>query len=135
MYKAVFIDIDGTLIKSDHSLSPATIDIIKKLKEKKILVVLVSARPLHGMSSIIEQVGLEHFPAASLNGACITIEGKTIFDSRIDTGTIARIHENLQQYDATPIYYEEMKWFAELKNSYTDNEQKITTVPIIIEPF
>jgi Cof subfamily protein (haloacid dehalogenase superfamily) len=135
MYKAVFIDIDGTLLKTDHSISHATIGTIKKLKENNVLVVLVSARPLHGMFAIIEQTGLKGFPVVSLNGACITIEGKTIFDSRIDTSIIARIHGYLQQFDATSIYYEQMKWFAELKNFHTDFEQKITTIPITIEPF
>ena len=56
MYKAVFIDIDGTLIRSDHSLSQATIDTIKEVKEKGIKVVLVSARPLHGITSISRQL-------------------------------------------------------------------------------
>jgi Cof subfamily protein (haloacid dehalogenase superfamily) len=135
MYKAVFIDIDGTLVKSDHSISDATIATIKKLKEKNILVVLISARPLHGMTSIAKEIGLTDFPLASLNGACISIDEKIIFESVIDTITTSQLHEQLRQFDATPLYYQGMNWFAESKDLYTDYEQKITTVPIIIQPF
>ena len=84
MYKAVFIDIDGTLIKSDHSISLATIHVVEKLKENNILVVLVSARPLHSIIPIMEEIGLDGFPVASLNGACVSLNGNTVFDSKID---------------------------------------------------
>ncbi len=66
MYKAIFIDIDGTLIKSDHTVSEANVAAIQKLKEKNILVVLVSARPLSGISTIAEKVGLLDYPVATL---------------------------------------------------------------------
>lgn len=135
MYKAVFIDIDGTLIKSDHSISKATFDAIQKLKEKNILVSLVSARPLHGMFQIADEIGLMDFPLASLNGACIAIDKKIAFESTIDAPIIARLHEQLQKYDTTAIYYQGMKWLAAMRNFYTDYEQKITAVPITIEPF
>ena len=76
MYKAVFIDIDGTLIKSDHTISEATFAVIQKLKEKNILVILVSARPLSGILPIVREIGLLNYPVASLNGAYIAADGK-----------------------------------------------------------
>lgn len=83
MYKAVFIDVDGTLIRSDHSISNDTVDTIKKLKEKNILVILVSARPLSGIVTIAEKIGLLNNPLVSLNGSYISIEGSIVFDSII----------------------------------------------------
>jgi len=135
MYKAVFIDIDGTLIKSDHTISEANARIIRRLKDKNILVVLVSARPLSAMLSIVNETGLRDSPVASLNGAHITAGGELLFDSIIDAATIATVHENLQKYNATIIYYEQVQWFSERKDLHTDYEQKITDVPIIIQPF
>jgi Cof subfamily protein (haloacid dehalogenase superfamily) len=135
MFKAVFIDIDGTLLKSDHTISSATVSSISKLKEKNILVVLVSARPLHGMTAIAGEIGLQHFPLAGLNGACISLGKKIIFESIIDIPTVIELHEQLLQRIATPIFYQQMKWFAEIRNTYTDHEQMITKVPIIVQPF
>ena len=135
MYKAVFIDIDGTLLRTDHTISEATISIIQKLKEKNILVVLVSARPIHGIIPIARQIGLMDFPIASLNGAYIVIGEEIIFESVIDVTIINLIHKELEQYNAIPIYYQQKRWFAQMRNFNIDNEQKITPVPIIIEPF
>lgn len=135
MFKAVFIDIDGTLIKSDHSVSEATISTIKKLTDKNILVALVSARPLHGIMPIAEKVGLENAPISSLNGGYIYSNNEIVFDSFIDTDTTARLDQQLKAYDTTVIYYERQQWFAEVQNSLTDREQKITEIPITIQPF
>ena len=135
MYKAVFIDIDGTLLKSDHSISEATFDIIQKLKEKNILVILVSARPLSGILPIVIETGLLNYPVASLNGAYIATNGKIMFDSIIDVATIIQVHEKLQQYNATLIYYGQSQCFSESRNISTDNEQKITSIAITIQPF
>jgi len=135
MYKAVFIDLDGTLLKSDHTISEATFNIIQKLKERNILVVLVSARPFSAMVPIVEEIGLHNSPVASHNGAYISGNGKKIFSSVIDVDITTRIHKQLQQYNAIPIYYEQLQWFSEFQNSSTDYEQKITTVPVTIQPF
>ena len=42
MIKAIFIDIDGTLRNSERELSIKTINTIKKVTEKGILVILCS---------------------------------------------------------------------------------------------
>ncbi len=135
MYKAVFIDIDGTLLKNDHTISEASISIIQRLKENNILVVLVSARPLHGILPIASEIGLINFPIASLNGAFIVVEEKAIFESTIDISIIIQLYKELQKYNAPLIFYQQTRWFAEMRNLNTDSEQKITPVPIIIEPF
>ena len=135
MYKAVFIDVDGTLIRSDHGISEATFNIIQKLKEKNILVVLVSARPLSGIEPIAEKIGLLNYPIASLNGAYIALKGKIICEAKIDIDITNRVHDELQKYNATTIYYQQELWYSEVQNFNTDHEQKITSVPVIIQPF
>jgi Cof subfamily protein (haloacid dehalogenase superfamily) len=135
LYKIIFLDIDGTLIKSDHTISEATIDIIQKLKENQILVVLVSARPIHGMIKIVEEAGLQGFPAVSLNGALIFINEKVAFESVIEINVARRIYDYLKQYHTTPIFYNQHSWFSEMPDHHTGYEQKITDVPITIEPF
>lgn len=135
MYKAVFIDIDGTLIKSNHTISEATFTAVQKLKEKNILIILVSARPLSGITPIAEKIGLLNYPVASLNGACIAADKKIIFNSTIAIDTITRVYETLCTYDATTIYYEQVQWFSEFQNAATAYEQRITSVPVTIQPF
>lgn len=134
-YKAVFIDIDGTLIRKDHSLSHVTIETIKKIKQLGIHVILVSARPYHGILSISDQLELSNIPIASLNGSYIR-EGNTILlNSKIDLNILKDLHNQLEKYNVSIIYYQQMKWFAESENQYTENEKKITEVPLIIDDF
>ncbi len=135
MYKAVFIDVDGTLIRRDHSISTPTYEIIQRLKEKNILVVLVSARPLSGMLRIAAETGLLDHPLASLNGAYISFEGKIIFNSFIDPDYTSGVHALLRKYNETIIYYQQDLWYSEWQNFNTDHEQKITSVPVAIQPF
>lgn len=135
MDKAVFIDIDGTLIKSDHSISEATRLAIKKLKEKNILVVLVSARPLHGIIPIAEEVGLSESPIASLNGSYIVNDGKVIFESAINVSLINELDKYLPLYNPTIIYYQQMQWFTQANNELIVKEQKITNTSIIVQAF
>lgn len=135
MYKAIFIDLDGTLLKKDHSVSDFTVDVLQKLIQKNILVVLVSARPLSGIMPIAERTGLHRNPVASLNGAYIYNNGKIVFDAVIENSVAASVHEHLQNYSSTPIYYHQDEWFAEKKNAHTDHEQRITSIPITIQPF
>jgi Cof subfamily protein (haloacid dehalogenase superfamily) len=135
LYKAVFIDVDGTLIRSDHSLSVATTEAIEKLQEKGILVILVSARPLSGIRPIAEELHLGANPIASLNGAYIAQDEKIIFDSTISADITVSVHEVLQKFNATVIYYQQDEWFSETKTFYTDYEQRITEVPVKIQSF
>ena len=43
-YKAVFSDIDGTLLTSEHIVSTATIEAIASLQDKNIPFVIISSR-------------------------------------------------------------------------------------------
>ncbi len=135
MYKAVFIDVDGTLIRSDHTVSEATRGTIKKLIEKNILVVLVSARPLHGITAISNHLGLSDLPIASLNGGYIVLQNEVIFESFINLNITAALHEQLMKHNVTLLYYQQGECFGETMDELVEKEQKITEVPVIIQPF
>src|SRR5258708_12732774 len=82
MYKAVFLDMDGTLLKSDHSVSDLTKQTIRKLIAKGIPVTLVSARPLNSILPTLRDIGIpEHYPLVTLNGGYIVETEHPIFHS------------------------------------------------------
>jgi len=133
-FKAVFIDLDGTLLRPDHSISEATRDTIQKLVTKNILVILVSARPFHGIRPYSNFLGTQSFPIISLNGALIKSDNKTIFESCIDIDTVTLLRQE-NEYNATLIYYSCNEWFAETMTAAIIKEQKITDVKVVIAPF
>ena len=72
MIKAIFIDIDGTLRDSNRKLSSRTINAIKRITDKGILVILCSGRP----RKYTEQISKECFASKYI----ITSSGGMIYD-------------------------------------------------------
>lgn len=67
----IALDLDGTLLDEDKKIPSQTIEIIKEVMDKGVIVTLVSARPVCSMMPYAEQLGLEA-PLISLSGAYIT---------------------------------------------------------------
>lgn len=65
MYKLIFIDIDGTLRNSKREISQRSINIIKKLKDIDIKVVLASGQSVGKVQNISEQCGASEYIIAS----------------------------------------------------------------------
>jgi Cof subfamily protein (haloacid dehalogenase superfamily) len=135
MYKAVFIDMDGTLLRKDHSVSLETRELLQKLIASDILVVLVSARPFHGIIPISTWLGTLSMPVVSLNGAYIALNNKIIFESSIDLDTIAILRGHAMHHDVSLIYYTGLHWYSETKNAAILKEQKITQVKVVVDSF
>ena len=135
MYKAVFTDMDGTLLRKDHSISDATRELIQKIIAAGIPFILVSARPMHGILPISKWLGTESQPIVSLNGAYIGLQNKIIFESAMEEEMVEDIHAVAAAYDVTLIYYAGLEWFTEKNNEATVKEQRITPVPVHIAPF
>ena len=56
-YRAVFCDIDGTLLTSDHRVTPDTAKKIRDLSERGIPFILTSSRMPAAMYSIQREIG------------------------------------------------------------------------------
>ncbi|WP_435299361.1 HAD family hydrolase [Timonella sp. A28] len=68
--KLIATDLDGTLLRSDHSISPFTRRVLRDLEARAIHVVFVTARPPRWMKPLSDAVS-GHGRAICLNGACI----------------------------------------------------------------
>ena len=66
----VATDLDGTLLRSDGTLSPYSREVLAELDHRGLPVVLVTARPLRWMGDLWEVVG-EHGLAIVSNGAIL----------------------------------------------------------------
>lgn len=126
---------DGTMLQSDHTISDANKEIMIALQQKGILVVPVSARPLHGMLPILKGVINDSMPVVSLNGSYIFQSNEIIRQFTIPLTDAIAIHAGLLHDDVTMMYYSQMDWFAAAETELVQKEQKITPVKITIEPF
>lgn len=96
--KAIFSDIDGTLLNSQHQITPSTKEAILNLQKKNIKFVLVSGRCPSIIYSIMRKYMI-NCPIISYNGALILSEDqKRLYDKGMTYKTameiINYIHEN-----------------------------------------
>jgi Cof subfamily protein (haloacid dehalogenase superfamily) len=136
MYKAVFLDMDGTLLRSDHTVSEQTIKTIQGLTAKGISVILVSARPINAVLPTFRTIGLPaHTPLITLNGSYIVENEQSIFEAVIDLDTTVQVTAQVRPYKATIAYYLQKEWFSEVSDTWTDHEQKIMDVALQVGPI
>jgi Cof subfamily protein (haloacid dehalogenase superfamily) len=136
MYKAVFLDMDGTLLRADHSVSEPTKQTIRLLTGKGIPVILVSARPLNAMLPTVRSIGIpDHYPLVSLNGSYIVEKEQPIFQAMIDLPMAAAVAEQVKPFKANIAYYLQREWYAEADDEWTAHEQKIMDVPLKTGPL
>ena len=136
MYKAVFLDMDGTLLRSDHSVSEATVQTIRTLTGRGIPVILVSARPVYAVMPTFREIGIpESLPIITLNGSYVVERDQAILDIRIDLDTVVGVAEQVRPFKATIAYYLQREWYAEVNDAWTEHEQKIMDVKIKVAPL
>ncbi|TGA99164.1 HAD family phosphatase [Sporolactobacillus shoreae] len=68
--KMIFSDIDGTLLNSNHQISPGTRNAVRKCSEKQIPFILVSARMPGAIMSLQKELDI-HAPIVSYGGALV----------------------------------------------------------------
>ncbi len=87
MIKAVFFDIDGTLVSYDtHRIPQSSKDAILQLRQKGIKVFIATGRPFAAVNNL-EDCEFDGF--ITVNGAyCMTAEKETIFKQSIPPGEI-----------------------------------------------
>ena len=67
--KAIVVDLDRTLLHTDKTISPYTAEVFKKCKQKGILLMVATARPLRTMLQFCEIIDFDAISAT--NGARI----------------------------------------------------------------
>lgn len=89
MYKLIALDMDGTLLRKDKTISNRTKTAIKKAKENGIKVVLASGRPIEGIERYLEELDLitEDDYVLSYNGSMVqNTRTKEVISSDILSG-------------------------------------------------
>jgi Cof subfamily protein (haloacid dehalogenase superfamily) len=69
-FRLVASDIDGTLIRTDGTLSPRTIGVLDQLYSRGVPTVLVTGRPVRWLRQLYDQM-VEPLPAVCANGAVV----------------------------------------------------------------
>jgi len=86
--KLIVTDLDSTLLRSDKSISKYTSDILKKCREKGILVGFASSRAESAMTRFIDAIKPDFL--ISSGGATISVGGKKIYEKMISSTSVKK---------------------------------------------
>ena len=96
--QAVFSDIDGTLLDSDHKLRPLEKEAIDQLAANGVHFVLVSARSPLAVRPMMRQYGLRCVVAGCCGALICDQDGKSIYSDGLTAALAKEIVEFVEQF-------------------------------------
>ena len=140
MYKLIAIDMDGTLLREDKSVSERTKNAIKLAKEKGVYVVIATGRPIDGVSRYLEELDMlgENDYVLSYNGGLVLkTKSREVVSKTVLTGADLHYLHNLSKELGVNIHaFSEVHGLMTPKNSkYTEVEANINGIRISINDY
>lgn len=140
MYKLIAIDMDGTLLREDKSVSERTKNAIKLAKEKGVYVVIATGRPIDGVSRYLEELDMlgENDYVLSYNGGLVLkTKSREVVSKTVLTGADLHYLHNLSKELGVNIHaFSEVHGLMTPKNSkYTEVEANINGIKIAINDY
>ncbi|MDT8859733.1 Cof-type HAD-IIB family hydrolase [Alkalihalobacillus sp. MEB130] len=118
-YKILFLDIDGTILRPDHTIEQSTIEAVSQVQEKGIEVFLATGRPLHEIREIGETLKINSF--IGYNGAYAVHKNNDILKEKIEGEMIQYFLKTAEENGHEAILY------TNKKNVLTSLDSEILT--------
>ncbi len=139
MYKLVAIDMDGTLLRKDHTVSDHTKEVIRKVREKGVKVILATGRPLAGLHRYIEQLEMtdEEDYLICFNGALVqNIHTEKVVSTTVLKGSdLKEIYKVSQEMGVNIHAFSNQGCITPKMSEYTQVEADLNHIPIHIVDF
>ncbi|HEY4553061.1 MAG TPA: HAD family hydrolase [Bacillaceae bacterium] len=116
-FKVLFLDIDGTILKPDHTYEPSTKDAILQVQEQGVEVFLATGRPLHEIADLAEELNVTSF--IGYNGALAVYQERTVVNEPMSERTVGRFVRIAREHGHAMVMY------TSEKNYYTDMDAAI----------
>ena len=124
MIKAVFFDIDGTLLShSTHAVPDSTLRALDALREKGILTFLATGRHIPMLRDILPMDQLHFDGIVSLNGQYCCNDAGVIYHCPMPRGDIAALLDYLKEHPHPCILIEEDQMYINFHNDYVQRVQ------------
>lgn len=125
-YKMLCLDIDGTLLNSEHQITKETKEAIRKVVcEKNVHVVLVSARMPKGIVFLQKELGIDGYIICYSGSLILDKDGNIIYNKQIDSKVTTDILRFVNEYNVSINLYKENSWILEKSDTWSDIESSI----------
>lgn len=128
-YKLVAVDMDGTLLDSNGSISAKTIAAIKKAAEKNIIFTVSTGRPIQGVEKYSHALSLD-VPFITYNGAMIVM-GRSkdiIYQQNVESEDARSVLQLARQLGTTFIAWSNNQLYASVLNEQVHNYKQLSGV-------
>jgi Cof subfamily protein (haloacid dehalogenase superfamily) len=140
MYKLVALDMDGTLLRKDKTISKRTFDAIQAARQRGVKVVLATGRPVMGIESYLEYLGLDQDDeyAITFNGSAVQRgkSGQMLFEKFMTGEDLHSLYKLSEKYGLNIHAFDESgRLITPRPNKFTDIEAEINKIQVYIEDF
>lgn len=110
-YRLLVLDVDGTLLNSEHQISKRTVMTLRKVQQMGVQVVLSSGRPTYGILPLAKILDLASYGGYIIpyNGSQIIDmrDGRVLFEKRITPDMVPYVERKADQYGFDLMTYAE----------------------------
>lgn len=134
-YKLMAVDMDGTLLTSEKTISPKTVEAIEKAYAAGKVVTISTGRPVQGLSKY-EDVIKPDVPVITYNGAMIIKfhSKEVLFHQCVDNASAREVIEKGNEIGTTVIVWSDNKLYANKINERVEHYKSLSGLePILIE--
>lgn len=134
-YRLMAVDIDGTLLRSDRTISEDTINTIGKLLENNKYFAIATGRPYTTAKPICDNIPYD-IPLITANGALILMNksNKIIYKHYMRKEAVKKVCELAKNYNATLAIWLEGKIYINKLNEHTMHYQDLL-IPNVVDDF
>lgn len=134
MYKMITVDMDGTLLKPDGSISRRNKEAVEKAKDKGVKVVITSGRPIEGILDSLDKLGLNTNSdyVISYNG-CVVQNSYTkeiIYKKTLKGSDLKKLYKYSKSLDVNIHAFSREGCITPKLNKYTELEEKLNGIKV-----
>jgi Cof subfamily protein (haloacid dehalogenase superfamily) len=132
--RLVALDLDGTLLGYDCSLSPVHAQTIIELRQRGVLVAIVTGRPVLTTRPVWERLQLDT-PLVAFNGVWVGWPEKPLMTRPLSQDAVRRIVSHLPGAEGTiNVYPDEHRWVMHRFTAQTESFPTLYDTPIEVDP-
>lgn len=134
---AVVSDVDGTLVRSDKSISDRAVEAVTRLQHAGVKFSIVSSRPSRGLKAVISRFNIT-MPVAGFNGGVIASPELSVITSHLIAAEVARhAVETIEASGANAWVFSGDEWFVRDRNGsrIALEERTVGFGPIVVTDF
>jgi hypothetical protein len=132
-YKLLVVDIDGTLLGRDGSISVDNREALAKVRDLGIAVSLSTGRAVQACLPIINQLSLDGYHIF-FDGALVSNLGEEVYSKPLDKGVVREAVEFVQRNDIYLELYSTTHYFIEWENWATEiHRQYFKLEPTVVD--